>query len=129
MPSRTFVAWPDSVPAARTFVVDLLHDVPAALRQTAALLVSELATNSVTHAHAREFAVEVELFPLEGRLWVGVTDAGAGRPVVRSASVTAEHGRGLRLVATLADRWGSRRRRGTPDKTVWFELTVPTATG
>ncbi len=73
--------------------------------------------------------MEVELFPRVGRLWIGVTDAGAGRPVVRNPSVTAEHGRGLRLVAMLADRWGARRRRGTPDKTVWFELTLPTASG
>jgi anti-sigma regulatory factor (Ser/Thr protein kinase) len=125
MPSRTFPAWADSVPAARGYVTDLLQHVPASLCQTAALLVSELSTNAIRHAGVREFAVEVDLSTDEGRVWVGVTDTGTGEPVLRIPSLTSEHGRGLRLVATLADRWGARRRRGTLDKTVWFELTLP----
>jgi serine/threonine-protein kinase RsbW len=125
MTTRTFAAWPDSVPAARGYVADLLDAVPPELCQTAALLVSELATNSVRHAGVREFSVEVRYLPAEGRLWVGVTDTGPGQPVLREPSITTEHGRGLRLVALLADRWGARRRRGSNDKTVWFELAVP----
>jgi anti-sigma regulatory factor (Ser/Thr protein kinase) len=125
MTTRTFPAWPDSVPAARGYVTDLLTSVPPALCQTAALLVSELATNAVRHAGVREFSVDVRHLPAEGRLWVGVTDTGPGQPVLRDPSTTAEHGRGLRLVATLADRWGARRRRGSDDKTVWFELALP----
>lgn len=125
MQSRRFSAWTDSVPAARGFVVDALDQVPPGMCETAALLVSELATNVVRHSGAATFDVEVDLSAAEGRLWIGITDAGPGGPVLRSPSVTAEHGRGLRLVATFADRWGARRRRGEPAKTVWFELTVP----
>jgi anti-sigma regulatory factor (Ser/Thr protein kinase) len=125
MTTRTFPAWPDSVPAARGYVTDLLASVPPALCQTAALLVSELATNAIRHAGVREFSVDVRHLPAESRLWVGVTDTGPGQPVLRDPSTTAEHGRGLRLVATLADRWGARRRRGSDDKTVWFELALP----
>jgi hypothetical protein len=60
-------------------------------------------------------------------VWIGVTDDGVGDPVLRTPPVTAEHGRGLQLVATLAARWGARRRRGTNEKTVWFELTERTS--
>jgi anti-sigma regulatory factor (Ser/Thr protein kinase) len=120
--SRSFPAWPESVPVARRYVSETLDRVPTELCQTAALLVSELATNVVRHSGAGEFVVELDNLPEEGRLWVGVTDTGTGLPVLRPPSLTAEHGRGMRLVATLADRWGAGRRRGTTGKTVWFEL-------
>lgn len=130
MPSETFPAEPQSVPDARRYVTDLLDvgligQVPPQLCQTAALLVSELATNAVLHAGVRSFVVEVEFFPAEGRLWVGVTDTGVGQPIKRAPSVTGEHGRGLLLVSRLADQWGARRRRATGEKTVWFELHLP----
>jgi hypothetical protein len=69
-----------------------------------------------------DFAVEVAFFPAEGRLWIGVMDAGRGQPVRGTPSVTEEHGRGLQLVGLLADVWGARRHRSTGEKTVWFEL-------
>jgi len=125
MPAQAFSAWPESIPAARRYVSDALAHVPAGLCQTAALLVSELATNVVRHAAGHEFVVEVQHFRDEGRLWIGVTDADAGLPVLRTPPVTAENGRGLQLVSTLADRWGARRRRHVPEKTVWFELSYP----
>ncbi|MCW2636954.1 MAG: hypothetical protein JWQ99_3321 [Blastococcus sp.] len=125
MPSQSFAAWPDSIPAARRYVSDELGAVPPSLCQTAALLVSELATNAVRHAEGYAFVVEIRAFPLEGRLWIGVTDTDARLPILRAPSVTAEHGRGIQLVATLADRWGARRRRDTTQKTVWFELDYP----
>jgi two-component sensor histidine kinase len=122
MSSRTFPAWPESIPAARHYVSDLLGGLHPGLCQTAALLVSELATNAVRHARGRDFVVEVREFPEEGRLWIGVTDSEAAFPVLRTPDVTSEHGRGVQLVSTLADRWGAGRRRSTTEKTVWFEL-------
>jgi two-component sensor histidine kinase len=127
VPSQTFPSWPQSVPAARRFVTDsldveLVGQLSPQLCQTAALLVSELATNAVRHAGVTDFTVEVQFFPSEGRLWVGVTDTGEGQPVKRTPSPTAEHGRGLQLVGLLAEVWGARRRRATGEKTVWFEL-------
>ena len=122
MPRQTFPTLPASVPAARSYVTDLLDHVPPQFCQTAGLLVSELATNAVRHAGTPEFAVEVTFTRGEGRLWVGVTDTGHGSPVPRAPEVTAEHGRGLQLIAILADRWGAHRRRSTREKTVWFEL-------
>ena len=45
-------------------------------------------------------------------------------PVLRSASETDEEaGRGLKLVSSLARRWGANR---TSDgKVVWFDLALP----
>ena len=131
MPSQSFPAWANSIAAARGYVTDQLGApgwsqlVPPQLCETAALLVSELATNAVLHSGAREFVVDIEVHPDQGLVWVGVTDDGLGFPTPRTPPVTAEHGRGLQLVGTLADRWGARRRRDTTRKTVWFELTTP----
>ena len=122
MATRTFPPTAGSIPAARRFVGETLPHVPADSCRTAALLVSELATNAVRHAGGGSFVVEVLTFPDEGRLWIGVTDGDAGLPVLRTPAVTEERGRGLQLISTLADRWGARRRRAVPEKTVWFEL-------
>ena len=121
MTSRTFPAWTESVPAARAFVADTLSGLPE-LCQTAALLISELATNAIRHSGAREFTVRLEYDATAGRLWAGVSETGRGQPVLRDPGVTAEHGRGLRLVSLLSDRWGAQRRRATNEKTIWFEL-------
>jgi anti-sigma regulatory factor (Ser/Thr protein kinase) len=131
MPSQVFPAWANSVVAARRYVIDQLaawSDVlPSQLCETAALLVSELATNAVRHSGAREFVVELDVVADEGRVWIGVTDDGPGYPTLRRPPPTAEHGRGLQLVGTLADRWGARRRRDSTRKTVWFELNATSA--
>jgi serine/threonine-protein kinase RsbW len=125
VPTQSFPAWPESVPAARRFADELLDQAPESLCRTTALLVSELATNAVRHAGGPDFRVEVRYSAAEGRLWVGVTDSSLVLPVLREPSLTAEHGRGLRLVAALADRWGAGRRRDANEKTVWFELRHP----
>jgi serine/threonine-protein kinase RsbW len=125
MPSRTFSPYPMSVPAARGFVADVLDVLPEPVRETAGLLASELATNAIRHAATDDFEVSVQYQPGEDHLWVGVTDTGRGDPILRRPAPTEEHGRGLRLVGLLADRWGVRRRRGPrPGKTVWFELPI-----
>lgn len=100
----TFPAWPESIPAARRYVDELLGD-RAELSRTAALLVSELVTNAVRHAAAPVVVVDVRAVPDERRLWVGVTDSGAGFRVLRTPRVTMESGRGIQLVSTVADRW------------------------
>ena len=125
MPTRAFAPYPSSVPDVRRYVTETLVHAPADLCQTAALLVSELATNAIRHADGLDFEVTVRRLPDTGRVWVGISDAGGGYPARRSPRVTDEHGRGLQLVSSLADRWGVRRNRDTDTKTVWFELAGP----
>jgi anti-sigma regulatory factor (Ser/Thr protein kinase) len=117
-----FPARPESVTAARRLVVDALvaagaHELPdeRALLDDARLLVSELATNAVTHA-GTEFSVTVHVAP--DALHVEVEDDGAGVPELQSGS--AEHGWGLRLVADAASAWGCRALDG--GKVVWFRI-------
>ncbi|MEH0417262.1 ATP-binding SpoIIE family protein phosphatase [Streptomyces sp. B21-083] len=112
---------PSEVGRARAVVREQLHEWGLArLVDSAELLVGELVTNAVRHSHGR---------PLEVRLVRGETllcevdDDDHTLPSLLSAEPTAEFGRGLRVVSTLAREWGASR-TGT-GKTVWFELTLP----
>lgn len=44
-------------------------------------------------------------------------------PTLLSADLLDDRARGLRVVSTLARRWGTSRTAA--GKTVWFELTLP----
>ncbi|MER5470443.1 ATP-binding protein [Streptomyces sp. NPDC002685] len=56
-----------------------------------------------------------------------MTDTRGDRlPRARATDPGAERGRGLLLVAALADRWGVTP-GPAPRKTVWAELAIPTA--
>ena len=86
---------------------------------TATLLASELATNALVHGLGR---VELRLRLTRDRLVIETVDSGHHMPRRRSASDQDEGGRGLHLVATLADRWGF---RGTDEgKVVWAQLDL-----
>jgi anti-sigma regulatory factor (Ser/Thr protein kinase) len=83
-----------------------------------ALLASELATNAVLHGE-RPIAVTVEA---EGdRLRVEVKDADPALPLELDLGPEMEHGRGLAIVAAVADEWGAERLAGN-GKVVWAEL-------
>ncbi len=122
--TRSFAPLPDAVAMARAYVTEQLHPLPVALCETAALLVSELATNAILHGPG-SFEVSVGRSAIGVR--VGVSDAGGGDPILRAPALTDEHGRGLQLVAALADRWGVAANVDSPGKTVWFELPARAA--
>ncbi|MEV0745965.1 SpoIIE family protein phosphatase [Streptomyces sp. NPDC050273] len=133
--------------AGRRFVAAALAEwsglgLPAAvgfserLADDAAVVVSELVTNAVVHAGTN---VEL-LFRLEeatedeaAALVLEISDHHPARAVRSDGSEggfagaagpgePAEYGRGLELVATLAERWGITYRTGL--KTVWARLPV-----
>ncbi|MFI7497825.1 SpoIIE family protein phosphatase [Streptomyces sp. NPDC049687] len=123
--------------AARDLVRAALSEwnVPARLAEDAILAVSELVTNAVVHAGTDvELLCRLEECPEHGRaVVVEISDHHPSRaprdnppePPYRThesyeSYETQEYGRGLRLVATLADAWGVTYRRGT--KTVWARL-------
>jgi anti-sigma regulatory factor (Ser/Thr protein kinase) len=108
------------VPDSRRFVTLALTEVPAATREVVELLVSELATNAVTHAQS-EFAVSVAT--TRDSIRVEVVDQGSGLPAPREPSVTDLHGRGLHIVEELADAWGSDV-IGDRGKSIWFVVNV-----
>jgi hypothetical protein len=125
--TRTFPEASASVPGARRFVAESLPGIDPGVRDTAGLLVSELATNAIVHA-ASEFAVTVVYPTASGRVRIEVTDQDGTKPAPKRPGPTAPHGRGLLLVSTMADAWGVRAARRRGGKAVWFELT-PTAEG
>ncbi|WP_329338671.1 ATP-binding protein [Streptomyces sp. NBC_01352] len=88
----------------------------------AALCTSELVTN--VHLHTKGIAMlRVRLTP--ARFHVSVFDESPDPPVVThpAAGAVACWGRGLALVAEMADTWGvAAERAGRFAKGVWFEL-------
>ncbi|MFD8096380.1 ATP-binding protein [Streptomyces malaysiensis] len=89
---------------------------------TAELLLSELVTNAVQHAHVppgREIQVRYELS--DSHLRVEVADASDEQPEQCAADNDDERGRGLLLVDALATKWGVSP-RNIIGKVVWFEL-------
>ncbi|MFE9763827.1 SpoIIE family protein phosphatase [Streptomyces sp. NPDC005808] len=106
---------------ARAVVHEQLHVWGlAALTDPAELMVSELVTNAVRHAHGRHIALRL----VRGEtLLCEVDDDDHTLPTLLSAGPDDEFGRGLRVVSTLAREWGTSRT--TAGKTVWFELALP----
>lgn len=96
---------------------------------TALLVLSELLTNAGRHARVspgRE--IETRFVRLPGGVRIEVHDASSARPAGREPALEDCDGRGLFLVAALADRWGSADRNG-PGKAVWAECGLPAADG
>jgi len=115
--SRTFTAEARSVGASRRYVRDVLRYHPLAHIDAVELMVSELATNSVKHAHS-DFKVSIS--DSGGEIRVEVRDTGRGQPVLRFPAPTEPSGRGLRIVEALSTAWGTvDSPRG---KAVWFTL-------
>lgn len=117
-----------SVHLAREFTHEALVDWTAVTRTDDVLLcVSELATNAVVHGvpPGRGFRLQLVLDP-NGVLRIEVHDSGPGEihapELASEAGVESEHGRGLLLVAALADKWGVGKRN--PGKVVWCEFEV-----
>ena len=122
--ARRFPCQPESVPGARHFVRDALSAQPREIVEAAELMTSELATNSVRHAHS-EFELAILLSRREIR--VEVSDHGQGQPLPRFPTTREQSGRGLQIVLELSDAWGV-----TPSangKLVWFTLQLHTPAG
>jgi anti-anti-sigma factor len=115
---RQFPAELLSVRESRTFVLEALRDVERAVRELAAVLVAELATNAVLHAKSA-ILITADIVRAE------VADEGPGTPVLVDPDLDSEMGRGLKMVDGLASRWGVQSRTGDESKTVWFELRRP----
>ncbi|MFE2499186.1 ATP-binding protein [Streptomyces scopuliridis] len=93
----------------------------AALEDSAVLVLSELLTNAGRHARVspgRE--IETRYVADPAGLRIEVHDASPEKPEQRMPDLDACDGRGLVLVAALADRWGVGDRNG-PGKVVWAE--------
>jgi anti-sigma regulatory factor (Ser/Thr protein kinase) len=103
--------------AARTFVLAALQTQDASIADSAALVVSELATNAVRHGGT---AFSVTISSLARGVRISVRDRGMDPPVLRRFSATDPGGRGLRIVGALCGNWGMTHVHD--GKVVWAEL-------
>jgi anti-sigma regulatory factor (Ser/Thr protein kinase) len=101
------------------------HGVSVDERPEVLLAVSELVTNAIRHARtsfvvwadADDHVVRIEIFDRDSRL-----------PILLGADENATSGRGMQIVAAVADEWGARTgaREGIEGKLVWATFGVET---
>ncbi|WUJ83602.1 ATP-binding protein [Streptomyces sp. NBC_00377] len=127
-----FSSTPRGARLARRLVADRLdawgHPHASTANDTLTLITAELTANAVRHGHVPGRDFEVRLIAGEAALRVEVSDTRTERVPPLSPNeppVEAESGRGLMLVAALADEWGTASRHGAPGKTVWAEVRCP----
>jgi anti-sigma regulatory factor (Ser/Thr protein kinase) len=110
---------PEAGARARRALSQLRADIDPPLMETLRLLVTELVSNSVRHAHSETVVLKIAV----GRSAVltEVTDEGPGfDPAQTENPGTNESGWGLFLVERLAHRWGVAQEDDVTR--VWFEL-------
>ncbi|MEU7829120.1 MULTISPECIES: ATP-binding protein [unclassified Nonomuraea] len=124
---RTFPGTPDQIPHARHFARYLLADAPC--RDDAEQIVAELAANALQHTSSGSprGTFIVEITRTTAMITVAVYDCGwGGRPHFGAAFRTdAERGRGLALVAAIADQVGCEGEKEVGHR-VWAKIhTTP----
>lgn len=95
---------------------------------TLTLIAAELCANAIQHGHVPGRDFHLQLTAHDRTVRIEVTDTRGERlPTAMADDPTGSrtNGRGLLLVAALADLWGWCPRPGGPGKTVWAQLTVP----
>nr|WSY52507.1 ATP-binding protein [Streptomyces sp. NBC_00886] len=111
---------------ARLLAVQQLRDWDLPL-DPAEHVVAELAANAATHGRVPGRDFRLTLYVVGGTLRIEVTDTCGDRPPrPQDPTPDAESGRGLLLLAALADRWGWAP-GPHPRKTVWAELVLDRA--
>ncbi|HZF92592.1 ATP-binding SpoIIE family protein phosphatase [Streptomyces sp.] len=90
---------------------------------TTELMVSELVTNAIRYGRG---PIQLRLI-LQSTLTCEVSDASSTAPHLRRARAFDEGGRGLLLVAQLAEHWGTRQTRD--GKIIWAEQPLPAESG
>ena len=105
------------VALARRAVAAIADAVQPVRAASIVQVTSELAANAVEHAGP---PVQLRAYATAQRLVVETTDRSALPPVPRPSGQEDERGRGLALVAALADTWGIRL--GLGGKTTWAEF-------
>ena len=121
---RLFEADPACGKAVRDWIVRIIdaHACPVD-EQDAALVVSELFGNAVTHGPDGGQVLVAYLLWREGARIVVCDSGGQTQPRLRDGTDLAEGGRGLQVVDALTARWGSFR--AARAQVVWCDLGQP----
>jgi anti-sigma regulatory factor (Ser/Thr protein kinase) len=101
---------PSAVPCARLHTRAILAEWDLAhLNDTAQLVMSELVTNALQATQAANLASPLTIYLHANDAWlrIGVWDALRQPPGRHPHDLTADHGRGLQIVAALSHDWGT----------------------
>ncbi len=111
--------------ARRYLLAQLDAGVSSSRAADAALIVSELVTNSVLHAQVgADRAILLELTAFADRLRIAVVDPGSHiEPRILPADPDMPGGFGLRLVHHMSSAWGVVREAAGPTR-VWCDLPL-----
>ncbi|MEO7125274.1 MAG: ATP-binding protein [Nakamurella sp.] len=126
-PGRSVLELPANAGApalARAHVRHCAARLPADVTDDALLLTSELVSNAVEHGAPR---IVLHVQTGASDIVVRVHDDGRGLPAppTRSPNGSDPSGRGLRIVAAIATKWGiDLAKDGKSGKDVWFALNV-----
>lgn len=120
----TLAADADAPSIARAFVREHREHLGGDLFDDAVLLVSELVTNAIQHGRS-VIALRVRSVP--AGIGIAVADDGPPIPALDGHDPAvprtgATSGRGLAIVAAVADAWGIEPHVPPPGKTAWCEL-------
>ncbi|MFD8630823.1 ATP-binding protein [Streptomyces sp. NPDC059533] len=124
--AATLPAGPHGARAARQLATAQLTDWGLPF-DDAAQVVAELASNAVTHGRlpGRRFRLRLTAAGATLRIEVSDTRSECEPPSTSELPpFDAESGRGLVIVAALADKWGTTH-GPVPLKTVWAEIALP----
>jgi serine/threonine-protein kinase RsbW len=117
---ETIECSPRAPGVARRALEQAATDLDADLLRDAQLLVSEVVTNSIKHSGSDD-PIGLRVWTRPAGLKVEVADGGIGfEPGPLTHAGDGEGGRGLLILETLAERWGTSRDARTR---VWFELS------
>lgn len=125
---------PRAARQARHFVVDKLREWDCtALAESAELICSELATNALLHGRSKPpdqqetICLTLSLRP-DTALVIQMTDDSLLPPTPRVSGNSSETGRGLHLLASLAEAWTCQTKADGLGKSVWVCLRHPSTT-
>ena len=122
--SAMYPGTPESVPAARRFVRARLAHSPRV--RDLELIASELITNAICHTPSGQqrgmFTITIQYRPGRARLEVADLGTLPWRPGRSGHDEMTEHGRGLQIVAALADEVGYTV-TASQSQAIWAVLT------
>jgi serine/threonine-protein kinase RsbW len=117
---ETIECSPRAPAIARRELDELAAQIEPGVLHDAQLLVSEIVTNSIKHSGSND-PIHLRVWARRNGLKVEIADGGFGFEAGSFVPVAhAESGRGLMILETLADRWGTSR---DVRARVWFELS------
>lgn len=122
----TCPGFPEEVGRARRFTRDIFNGTPCA--DDAALIVTELGTNAITHSASSRGGFRLLIAETPGVVTISVSDSGgtASKPHVRHPDAATPHGRGLGIVTAFATT--VKIHGDQTGHTVTAELTIPAPT-